>query len=121
VIVMNTLLYFAAMAAAFMGLSQVLPGFRVTGWVPAIFGAVILAAANAVVKPVLFVLTLPFTIVTLGLFLLVLNALMLGLTAWVVPGISISGWGTTFIASLILSAVGMVWKAVTKEEKPKLE
>ena len=104
---MNTLLYFAVMAAAFMGLSQVLPGFRVTGWVPAIFGALILAAAN--------------TIVTLGLFLLVLNTLMLGLTAWVVPGISISGWGTTFIASLILSAVGMVWKAVTKEEKPKLE
>ena len=118
---MNTLLYFAVMAVAFMGLSQVLPGFRVTGWVPAIFGAIILAAANAVVKPVLFVLTLPFTIVTLGLFLLALNAMMLGLTAWVVPGISISGWGTTFIASLILSAVGMIWKAVTKEEKPKLE
>jgi putative membrane protein len=117
VIVMNTLLYFVVMAAAFMGLSQVLPGFRVAGWVPAVFGAIILAAANTVVKPVLFVLTLPFTIVTLGLFLLVLNALMLGLTAWVVPGVSISGWGTTFIASLILSAVGMVWKAVTKEEK----
>ena len=45
----------------------------------------------------------------------------LGLTAWVVPGVSISGWGTTFIASLVLSAVGMVWKAVTKEEKPKLD
>ena len=118
---MNTLLYFAVMAAAFMGLSQVLPGFRVTGWVPAILGAVILAAANTIVKPILFVLTLPFTIVTLGLFLLVLNALMLALTAWLVPGVSISGWVTTFIASLILSAVGMVWKAVTKEEKPKLE
>ena len=118
---MNTLLYFAVMAAAFMGLSQVLPGFRVTGWVPAILGAVILAAANTIVKPILFVLTLPFTIVTLGLFLLVLNALMLGLTAWLVPGVSISSWGTTFVASLILSAVGMVWKAVTKEEKPKLE
>src|SRR5262245_53203887 len=118
---MNTLLYFGVMAAAFMGLSQFLPGFRVTGWVPALFGAIILAAANTIVKPILFVLTLPFTIVTLGLFLLVLNALMLGLTAWIVPGVSIAGWGTTFIASLILSAVGMVWKAVTKEEKPKLE
>ena len=114
---MNTLLYFLVMAAVFMGLAQILPGFRVTGWGPAILGAIILAVVNTLVKPVLFVLTLPFTIITLGLFLLVLNALMLGLTAWIVPGISISGWGTTFLASLILSVVGMVWKSVTKEEK----
>ncbi len=114
---MGTLLYFLVMAAAFMGLSRVLPGFHVTGWVPAIFGAVILAVVNTIVKPVLFVLTLPFTIVTLGLFLLVLNALMLGLTAWIVPGIRIDGWGTTFIAALILSAVGMAWKGIAREEK----
>jgi len=67
---MNTLLYFAVMAAAFMGLPYVLPGVHVTGWVPAFVGAVILAVANTVVKPILFVLTLPFTIVTIGLFLL---------------------------------------------------
>ena len=113
---MSSLLYFAVMAAAFVGLSHVLPGFRVTGWVPAIFGAVILAVVNTIVKPVLFVLTLPFTIATLGLFLLVLNTLMLGLTTWIVPGISSDGWGTTFIAALILSAVGMVWKAIGREE-----
>ncbi len=118
---MSTLLYFIVMAAAFMGLSQVLPGFRVTGWVPALFGAVILAVVNTLVKPVLFVLTLPLTIVTLGLFLLVLNALMLGLTAWIVPGISVDGLGTTVIAALILSAVGMAWKAVTREENQRAE
>ena len=114
---MGSLLYFVVMAAAFLGLSQVLPGFRVSGWVAAIFGAVLLAVANTIVKPILFVLTLPFTIATLGLFLLVLNALMLALTAWIVPGIRIDGWGTTFVAALILSAVGMAWKAVAKEEK----
>src|SRR5881396_2970788 len=108
---MNTLLYFVVMAAAFMGLSQVLPGFKVTSWVSALFGAVILAVVNTVVKPILFVLTLPFTILTLGLFLLVLNALMLKLTAWIVPGLRVDGMGTTLIAALILSAVGMVWKA----------
>jgi len=116
---MNTLLYFVVMAAAFMGLSQVLPGFRVTGWVPALFGAVVLAAVNAIVKPILFVLTLPLTLVTLGLFLLVLNALMLQLTAWIVPGLRVDGLGTTIIAALILSAVGMVWKSATKESKAK--
>jgi len=117
---MSTLLYFVVMAVAFMGLSRVLPGFHVTGWVPAIVAAVILAVVNTLVKPVLFVLTLPFTILTLGLFLLVLNALMLGLTAWIVPGIRIDGWGTTFIAALILSAVGMAWKSITREEKGRV-
>ena len=116
---MNTLLYFVVMAAAFMGLSQVLPGFKVAGWVPALLGAVILAVVNTIVKPILFVLTLPLTIVTLGLFLLVLNALMLKLTAWIVPGIRVEGLGTTIVAALILSMVGMVWKAATKESKPK--
>ena len=114
---MNTLLYFIVMAAAFMGLSQILPGFRVTGWVPAIFGAVILAVVNTIVKPILFVITFPLTIVTLGLFLLVLNAVMLQLTAWLVPGVSVDGWGTALVGAIILSAVSMVWKAATGERK----
>lgn len=114
---MGALVYFVVMAATFMGLSRVLPGFHVSGWIPAIFAAVILAVVNTIVKPILFVLTLPFTIATLGLFLLILNALMLGLTAWIVPGIRIDGWGTTFIAALILSAVGMVWKGIAREER----
>ena len=116
---MNTLLYFVVMAAAFMGLARVLPGFRVTGWVPALFGAVILALVNTLVRPVLFVLTLPLTLLTLGLFLLVLNALMLKLTAWIVPGLSVAGWGTTIVAALILSAVGMVWKAAVPKDTRK--
>ena len=114
---MNTLLYFVVMAACFMGLSQILPGFRVTGWVPAIFGAVILAVVNTIVKPILFVLTFPLTVVTLGLFLLVLNAIMLKLTAWIVPGVVVQGWGPAIVAALILSVVSMVWKSAMKEEK----
>jgi putative membrane protein len=110
---MNTLLYFVVMAACMMGLSRVLPGFHMSGWVPALFGSVILGALNAILKPILFVLTLPLVIVTLGLFLLVLNAIMLWLTAKIVPGFRIDGFGPTFIASLILAAVGMVWKAIT--------
>ena len=51
---------------------------------------------------------------TLGLFLFVLNALMLWLTALIVPGFRVSGSGTTLIASLILTAVSMVWKAATR-------
>jgi putative membrane protein len=108
------LLYFVVMAAAMMGLSRVMPGFEVKGWGPAFLAAFVLAVVNTIVKPVLFVLTLPFTILTLGLFLFVLNALMLWLTAKLVPGFDIRGAGTTFLASLILAAVGMVWKAMSK-------
>jgi putative membrane protein len=109
------LVYFVVMAAAMLGIARVLPGFHLAGWVPALLSAVVLAAVNTVVKPVLFVLTLPFTIVTLGLFLFVLNAMMLWLTAWIVPGFDISGGaGTTLIASLILAAVSMAWKMIAK-------
>lgn len=114
---MGTLFYFLVMAAAFMALSQVLPGFHVSGWVPAILGAVILAAANTIVKPILFVLTFPLTLLTFGLFLLVLNAAMLKLTAWFVPGVSVDGWRTAIIAGLLLSVVSMIWKSATKKEK----
>jgi len=117
---MSTLLYFVVMAAAFMGLPYVLHGVHVDGWVPAFVGALILAIVNTVVKPILFVLTLPFTLLTLGLFLLVLNALMLSLTDWLVAGIKLDGFGTTFVAALLLSLVGMVWKGATKEEKKKV-
>jgi len=116
---MNTLLYFVVMAAAFMGLPYLLHGVHVNGWGPAFVGAFILAVANTILKPILFVLTLPFTILTLGLFLLVLNALMLSFTDWVVGGIKIDGFGTTFLAALLLSLVGMIWKGATKEEKRK--
>jgi putative membrane protein len=111
---MNTLLYFVVIAACMMGLSRILPGFHVNGWWPALWASLILGLLNAVLKPILFVLTLPITIVTLGLFLFVLNAIMLWLTSKIVPGFQINGFMTTFIASLILAAVGMIWKAITK-------
>ena len=113
---MSLLLYFLVIAAVMLGMSHVLPGFRVNGWGPAFFGAVVLAVVNTIVKPVLFILTLPLTILTLGLFLLVLNAMMLWLTAWIVPGFRIEGLGTLFIASLILAVVGMAWKAASRDE-----
>ena len=111
---MSHLLYFVIMAAAMLGLSRVLPGFQVNGWVPALIAAVVLALVNTIVKPILFVLTLPLTIVTLGLFLLVLNALMVWLTAKLVQGFTVHGFGTMVIASLVLALVGMIWKAVSK-------
>ena len=66
------------------------PNFSYRGWVSLAIAALVLGLLNAIVRPILFVLTLPITVVTLGLFLLVLNAIMLELTAWLVPGFDIN-------------------------------
>ena len=112
---LNLILYFIVMTVTMLLLSRTLPGFHVEGWVPALIGSVVLAAINAVLKPVLFVLTLPFTILTLGLFLLVLNAFCLWLAQRLVPGFDIQGFLTTLLASIILALVGILWKAASKE------
>ena len=114
---MGFILYFVVIAAAMMGLTKVLPGFEVTSWTAALLASVVLGAANAILKPILFVLTLPFTILTLGLFLLVLNAGMLWITALIVPGFQVHGILPTLLASMILSIVGMIWKAATKKPR----
>lgn len=115
---LKQIVYFLVMAAAMMTLSMsgILPGFSVDGFQAALVSAVVLALANALLKPVLFLLTLPFTIMTLGLFLLVLNALMLWITARVVPGLHLQGAFTTLVASVLLSLVGMIWNAVSKDD-----
>ena len=70
--------------------------------------ALVLGLLNAIVRPILFLLTLPLTIVTLGLFLLVLNALMLELTAAIVPGFFIDGFGWAIVAAIVLALVSVV-------------
>ena len=111
---LGLILYFVVMTFAMLLLSRLLPGFHVAGWVPALIGSVVLAAINAVLKPILFVLTLPFTIVTLGLFLLILNAFCLWLAQRLVPGFEIDGFVTTLLASILLAIVGMLWKGLSK-------
>jgi putative membrane protein len=71
--------------------------------------AVLLGIVNAFVRPLAFILTLPLTVLSLGLFLLVLNAAMVGLVAWMVPGFEISGFWTAVGAALIVSLVS--WAA----------
>lgn len=114
---MKHVLYFVVIAAVLLVLSHYMPGIHVSGWTAALIAAVVLALMNAIVKPILFVLTLPFTLITLGLFLLVLNAITLWLTTLLVPGFHIDGAWTTCLAALILSVVGMIWKAATSGDK----
>src|SRR5262249_25967640 len=109
--------YFFVMAAAMMAISRVVPGFHVDGWMPAIVASVILGVLNVVLKPILWILSLPFIILTLGLMLFVINSIVLYVTAALVPGFRIDGLAPALIASLILSVVSMLWKAIVKEAK----
>jgi putative membrane protein len=109
------LLYFVLIGGTMLALPRFLPGFTVTDWRVALWAAFWLAIFNTLLKPVLFVLTLPLTILTLGLFLIVLNALMLGLTAYFVRGFDIPGGiVSTVLASVVLSLVGVIWKALAR-------
>lgn len=105
---MGFLLRVVLNAAAIWTAAALVPGVELRG-VAAAFGAgLVLGLVNAVVRPVLVVLTLPLTLVTLGLFLLVLNALCLWLTAALVPGLAVGGFGSAFLAALVVSAVSWV-------------
>jgi putative membrane protein len=74
--------------------------------------ALLLGLANAIVKPLLIVLTLPLTLLTFGLFILVINALMLLLVSSLIKGFKVSGFWTAFFASIFISVLGIVFAAL---------
>ena len=86
---------------------NVVPGFVYTDWISLAIAAAVLGLLNAIVRPILWFITLPITVITLGLFLLVLNAIMLELTAWLVPGFGIEGFGWAILGALVLSIISL--------------
>jgi len=111
---MTLLLKWAINAAALLAIAYILPGFTVDSGGIAILAALILGLANTFIKPLLVVLTLPVTVITLGLFLLVINAMMLLLTASLLPGFEIQSIFAAMLGSIILWAVGMSTNWITK-------
>lgn len=95
--------------------SHVFSGIRFSGTSSLIVSALLLGFANAVLRPLLIVLTLPLTLLTLGFFLLVINALMLLLVARLVDGFKISGFWTAFFASLFISLLSMALGALVPD------
>lgn len=88
--------------------SHIFSGIRFSDVSSLIVSALLLGFANAIVKPLLIVLTLPLTFLTFGLFLLVINALMILLVARLVKGFTVSSFWTAFFASIFISLLGMV-------------
>jgi len=94
-------------AALLLLVANLVSGVHVQGWGSALVGALVLGFVNAVVRPLMVLLTLPITILTFGLFLLVVNALMLWLMAALVPGIRVQGIGSALLGSLVLTLLNL--------------
>lgn len=114
---MRFLLKFAIYALAVWVAVRVVDGLEFTGtWVALAVIALVLGAVNVTVKPVAKLLSLPFILLTLGLFLLVLNAVMLALTIWISGlldlGLTTTGFGATFLGAIVVSVVGWVAETV---------
>ena len=88
--------------------TYVVPGFRIDSYITAITVAVVLALLNILVKPLLVLLTLPATILTLGLFLFVINAILIIIASRLISGFQVESFGTALIASLVITLISSV-------------
>jgi putative membrane protein len=114
---MNFLAQLAVSALAVIVTALILPGVHIDSPLTGVIVAAVLALLNVVVKPILVILTIPISIVTLGLFLLVINAVIVLLVGKLVPGFTVDGFWTALFFSIILSLVVSVFNSLGNKEK----
>jgi putative membrane protein len=112
---MALLLQWLLCAIALMIVSRIVPGFVVNGLVPALIASVVIGLLNATVGLVLKIITFPISIITLGIFLLVINGLMILMASSVVPGFHVRGFVPAFWGAVVLALLGMVIRAIVKD------
>jgi putative membrane protein len=103
--VVGFLVHTLVLAIAIWVTANVVPGVIVTSWTALAVAALVLGAVNAIVRPVLLVLTFPITVLTLGLFYLVVNGIAFGLAAALVPGFQIASWTAAILGALLTSVI----------------
>jgi putative membrane protein len=96
------------LAAALLLVAYLYPGVSVQSFGSAMLAAAVLGLLNTIVRPLLVLLTLPVTVLTLGLFLFVINALMFWAAAWLLQGLTVTGFWAALVGSLIYSLLGLV-------------
>jgi putative membrane protein len=113
----NLLVRFLLNGVAVLATAYLLPHVAVANYETALVTALVLSVANVVVKPVLIVFTIPITVVTLGLFLLVINALMVLLVDYFVDGFTVDGFWWALAFSLIMSVFNSIINDILKDKK----
>ena len=111
---MNVILRFLLSGAAVLLTAYLLPGVHVEHYGYALLVAAVLSLANVFVKPILVIFTIPITILTLGLFLRVINALIILLVDYLTPGFDVDGFWWALAFSLILSIFNSMFSSITK-------
>lgn len=106
---MKFVLNWLVAAVAIVIAAYILPGITASGFVTALILALVLGAINAFLKPILVMLTLPITVFTYGLFLLVINAALIMLAAAIVPGFAVASFWWALLFSVVLSLIGAVF------------
>src|SRR5262245_32387693 len=109
----NILINWLLSAVSLMIVARVIRGFEVTSFTTALIAALVIGLVNATIGMILKIVTFPLTLVTLGIFWIVINALMLKLAAALVSGFSIEGFVPAFFGAIVLSLVNIFLKAVT--------
>ena len=113
----DTLVHVVITALVLAIVARYVDGILIEGFGYALLAALVLGLVNAVVRPVLIVVTLPLTILTLGLFLFVINALMLMLAAKIVPGFEIASFSYALLGAIVLAASNYLVSAVLHPKK----
>jgi putative membrane protein len=105
---MGLLIRLIVNAAALLAVAYLVPGVHVSGIGAALIAALVLGIVNAILKPILIILSLPLEILTLGLFTLVINAALFYLVAKIGIGLSVDSFGAAFLGALVLSIVSFI-------------
>ena len=105
---MYLLLNWLVTTVAILIAGYLLPGVEIRSFFTAVITALVLGLINAIVRPVLIILTLPLTVVTLGLFIFIINAFLVLLTSAIVPGFTVHGFSWALLFSFVFSAVSFV-------------
>jgi putative membrane protein len=111
---MKIIVRWLLLAAALLLVANLYPGVQVANFTTALIAAFVLGLLNTLVRPLLVLLTLPVTLITLGLFLFVINAALFWATAAVLDGFSVAGFGAALIGSVLYSLCGMVIDVATE-------
>jgi putative membrane protein len=112
-------LTWVANSAAIWLVAYFFSGVRIASWTDAFVAGLVLTLINAIVRPILVILTLPITLVTLGLFYFVISAACLALTARLIDGFAVSGWFNTIIASICISIVSTIVQGILKGDEKR--
>jgi putative membrane protein len=108
------MLHWLVLAVALWVTAYIVPGVQVASWAALAAGALILGFVNAIIKPILVFLTLPITVLTLGLFYLVVNGLAFGLAAALVPGFSVASPMSAITGALVASLLSWLLGALVR-------